>query len=483
MASITSLGTGSGLDLEGIITKLMTVERIPVNNLDAQEASYQAKISAFGALKGGVSALETSAHGLASATLFAGKSTSLSDASVVSASANSAASAGSYDIEVVDVAKAHAIASQGFANLTSNISAVDGKLKIELGTFSAGVYTPDPDKTAVTIDITATDSSLNTIRDKINEANAGVKANIVYVGNDGYKLVVTSNATGASNSIRITALDSSGTVPLTDNTDIAKLSYDPTASAGSGNEYTVSTDAQDAHLKIDGLDIYRSSNTIADAITGITLNALKAGTSTLKVTQNIASVTDAVSAFVKSYNDLNTQLRGLTAYDTQKKTGALLFGDSTARSLEATLKKMISYVFPGSTTSPRSLSDIGVAMQRDGSLTFDAGQLQSAMESSPTTISELFASTGAAGKGLGAYIDGELKSIVADGGILAARNDGLARSVKDIGNRRDTLNTRLAAIEKRYRAQFTALDTLIASMQQTSQYLTTQLSALSSSTK
>lgn len=482
MASITSLGTGSGLDLEGIITKLMAVERTPINNLDTQEASYQAKFSAFGTLKGGVSALETAAHNLASATLFAGKSASSSDSAVIAASANTAATAATYSLEVVDTAKSHGIASQAFASLTSNLSAVDGKIRIELGTFDGGVYTPDPDTTAVTIDISAADSSLNTIRDKINDANAGVRANVVYVGDDGYKLTLTSTSTGASNSIRLTTLDSTGTVVLDDNTELARLSFDPTATAGTGKEFTVSTTATDAHVRIDGLDIYRNSNTISDAITGVTLNVREAGTATLTVSQDTDSASTAIAGFVKAYNDLNTQLRSLTAYDAEKKTGALLFGDSAARALQAALSKIVTYAFPGGSTSPRSLSDIGVAKQRDGSLTFDASQFEAAMESSPSTVSDMFTASGSSGDGVGVYIDAELKSLLATGGILSARTDGLTRSIDDIDDRRDRLNLRLAAIEKRYRAQFTALDTLIASMQQTSQYLTQQLAALTAST-
>ncbi len=482
MASITSLGTGSGLDLEGIITKLMAVERIPINNLDTQEASYQAKISAFGTLQGGVSALESAAHSLASATLFAGKSATSSDATVIAASANTAATAGTYSLEVVDTAKSHAIASQAFASLTSNVSTIDGKIRIELGTFSGGTFTADPDKTSATIDISATDSSLSTIRDKINDANAGVRANIVYVGEDGYKLTLTSTSSGAKNSIRLTTLDSSGTVTLNNNADLAQLSFDPEASAGAGKEFTVSTEATDAHVRIDGLDVYRGSNTISDAITGLTLNVLKAGTTTLKVSQDTNAASSAVASFVKAYNDLNTQLRGLTAYDAQNKTGALLFGDGTARALQETLNKVVSYAFPGSALSPRTLSDIGVSKQRDGSLEFDASRLVAAMEASPTTVSDLFTSTGSTGSGIGVYIDTELKSLLGSGGILSARTDGLSRSVSDIDDRRERLNLRLVAIEKRYRAQFTALDTLIASMQQTSQYLTQQLSALTAST-
>ena len=122
----------------------------------------------------------------------------------------------------MDRAQTQAISSQAFASITSDIGLADGKIKIELGTFSGGAFTADPDKTATTIEIDQTASSLEEIRDAINNANAGVRANLVYVGDAGYKLTLTSKDTGAKNSMRLTVLDASDVV-LNDNTGLARL--------------------------------------------------------------------------------------------------------------------------------------------------------------------------------------------------------------------------------------------------------------------
>jgi flagellar hook-associated protein 2 len=491
MASITSPGIGSGLDVNGIISKLMAVEQQPLTKLDTKEASYQAKLSAMGTLKGAFSAVQTAAQALTSTSLFGAKSATSSDTSVLTSSANTAATAGTYSVGVVKLAQAQSIASQGFASLSTDLIALGGsnaKIKIELGTYTAATttpvapatYVPDPAKAAVTIDIDATSSSLEDIRDKINAANAGVSANIVNDGSSsGYKLVINSTSTGAKSSIRLTTLDSTGTTPLPDNVGLSQIAFDPLASSPA-NRYSISKIAQDAELTIDGLTITRSSNTISDVITGVTLTAIKAGTSTLTAKQDTGSVATAVNAFVKAYNDSNSQLRDLTSYNSETKQAALLFGDSTARGLQSAMKDMINYVFPGGSSGLRSLSDIGVSIQRDGSLQFNSTKLTSALESSPSKVSDLFTSTSASSLGLASKMNASLKSMLSTSGLFASRTDGINRSITDLTSQRERLALRLTGIEKRYRAQFSALDTLVSSMQQTSQYLTQQLANLPS---
>jgi flagellar hook-associated protein 2 len=482
MATISSAGIGSGLDINGIITKLMAVEQRPLTALDTKEAAFQAQLSAYGSLKGAVSSLESAAATLTSSSLFGSMGATSSDSTVISASANSAAKSGTYAMEVVGLAKADSIASQqNFISHTSAISTIDGQIKIELGTLTGGVFAADSATPAKTISITAANSSLDSIRDAINSANAGVRANVVYVGSAGYKLTMTSTDTGASKSIKLTTMDSSGNV-IANNTDLAKLSYDPAKAAGAGNEYTVTSVAQDAHIKVDGLDLYRASNTITDAVTGLTIKATKIGIATLTVAQDSASITAALGKFVTNYNDLNKQLRSLTAYDASTKTASTLTGDSGARSLQTALRSMINYTF-GTSTTLKNLSDVGVRIQKDGSLAFDPSKLSTALQNSPSEVASMFTATTGT-KGIAVRIDATLSSLLdSTTGLLATKTNGISRTIKDIGKQRDELNLRLTQIEKNYRTQFTALDTLVASMQQTSAYLTQQLASLTSLSK
>jgi flagellar hook-associated protein 2 len=487
MATISSAGIGSGLDINGLITKLMAVEQQPLTALATKEAGFQAKLSAYGSLKGAVSALQTAAHALKSSSLYTSMSAKASDSTVASASAVSTAVAGTYGLTVTALAKSQSLATKAdFSSHTSDISTIDGKIKIELGTFTAGAFTADSTKNPVTIDVTAGSSSLDDIRDQINSINAGVRASVVYVGKnaggtDVYKLALTAKDTGAANSMRITVMDSSDVV-LTDNTGLAQLSYDPTKAAGAGNEFDVKVPAQDAQLSIDGIAITRGSNTITDAITGVTLSLLKESTTNLTITKDNASVSAAINTFVKAYNDVNTLAHDLSAYNSDTKTAAVLTGDSGVRSLQTTLRQMIGYTTGTSTATVRNLSAVGITMQRDGSLEFNASKFDAAVAKSSSDVAALFSDDTTTSKGVAVRMSTILDAMLASNGLISSRTDGINSSIKDIGKQRDALNLRLTAIEKRYRTQFSALDSLVASMQQTSSFLTQQLASLTKAT-
>lgn len=485
MASITSSGIGSGLDVTGLISQIMAVEKRPLTALDTKEAGYQSKLTTYGTLKGAVSSLQSAARALKSTTLYSSMSAKSSDATVFGASANTAAQNGTYSIQVVERAQSQAISSQGFASLSDDVLPVAGgagKIKIELGTFASGLFTADGTKTPVTLDIPEASSSLNDIRDAINNANVGVRANLVYVGDGAtpYKLTLTSTDTGAKSSFKLTVMDASSVVK-NDNTGLAKLSFNPEAVAGAGKEFDVNTAAQDAHLKIDGLDAYRTTNSISDAITGVTLSLVAKGTSTLTVTKDAGSAKTAVDTFVKAYNEISKQLSEATAYNASTKQASVLTGDGGARSLQSTLREMLGYSRASTGSTVSTLSDLGVTMQRDGTLAFNTAKFDAAMASSTTNVGDLLSSTSTAAPGLAVRMTTVLDSILSSNGVLASRTEGINRSITDIGRQRESLSRRLDKIEQRYRAQFTSLDTLVSSMKKTSDYLTQQLASLSSS--
>lgn len=481
MASISSAGIGSGLDVNGIVTQLMAVEKQPLTALDTKEAGYQSKLTTFGTLKSSVASLQSAARALKSSTLYVSMSAKTGNSDIFSASANTAAQSATYSLQVVDRAQAQAIASQAFSSITTDVGVANGKIKIELGTFTGGVFTADPDKTATTIEIDATSSSLEEIRDAINDSGAGVRANLVYVGNNEYKLTVTSEDTGAKNSIKLTVLDTSDVVQ-NNNTGLARLSFDPAATAGTGNEFNVNTTAQDAHFRIDGLDVYRTTNSVSDAITGVTLSLTGVGTTTLTVSKDTVSAKSALDAFVKAYNDVAKQLREATSYNASTKQASVLTGDSGARSLQTALREMIGYSRSSAGSSYSTLSDLGVALQRDGSLVFTASKFEAAMASSTTNVGDLLSSTSTTLPGIAVRMTTALDGILSSTGLLASRTEGINRSITDVNRQRETLARRLVQIEARYRKQFSALDTLVASMQKTSQYLTQQLANLPSTT-
>lgn len=454
MASISSPGLGSGLDINGIITKLMQVESQPLTALAQKEAGHQAKLSAYGSMKGALSTLQTAARALTSSSTFTGRTANVSDTSVLSAAASATAAAGSYDIAVSKLAKAHALRS----NIDFGSDTFDsGVLRITIGS-----------GTSKNIDLGAI-NTLAGIRDAINLAKAGVTASIV---NDGTadRLILNSNTTGATGAITIEA-------PASNNDGTRRLS-----DLISANLVEIQP-AQNAELTINGLTITRPTNTITDAITGVTLNLVKADIATppsskLTVTQNTGASSAAINAFVKAWNDAIGQIKSLTAYDLANKKASTLTGDSAARSIQTQMNNLISAKVTGLAAGVATLSDIGITIQKDGKLATDATKLQAALDNRDLDLSKLFGSTDSNNKGIALRFTEMLEGAIGATGLINSRTTGITASIKDIQKRGEALQLRLAQIEKRYRAQFSALDTLVASMNQTSNYLTQQLANL-----
>ncbi|MBS1186263.1 MAG: flagellar hook protein FliD [Burkholderiaceae bacterium] len=386
MASITSTGIGSNLDIESIITKLMTAERQPITSLQTKEASYQSKVSAFGTLKNSLSTFQAAVKTLSSASAFRGTTSSIADSTIATVSSSSSATTGSYSLKVSKLAQAQTLVATGQASTSAAIGT--GTITISLGSVSStdGSYTSTSSKT-ITVD--SSNNSLTGIRDAINDAGLGVTASIV---NDGsgtpYRLTLTANNTGSSNVIKVSASDTSGSA-LSD-----LLTYDP-ATTGTKNLSQTSA-AQDAELEINGIAIKKSSNSITDAITGVTLNLLKTNSTTtsISVSRDTTSVTSAVNNFVSAYNTISNTLKQAMAYDADTKTAAILNGESSVRSIQTQLRAVLNTPIEGGASALTLLSQVGVTTQKDGTLSVDSTKLQKALSTNFNDFAGLFAVAG-----------------------------------------------------------------------------------------
>jgi flagellar hook-associated protein 2 len=459
MAALSSPGIGSGLDINGIVSKLMQVESQPLTALKAKEASYQAKLSAFGILKGALSSLQKAAQTLATTSTFTGMSASVSDSSVFTATAANLAAAGSYDIAVTRLAKAHSL----YTNVDYGSDTFDsGTLRIAIGAGGS-------------VDIAVPAGlTLSGIRDAINDAQAGVTASII---NDGSadRLLLTSQTTGTAGTIGFTA-------PATHNDGTRRLTDLV------GANLSTAQPAQDAELSINGLAITRTSNTIDDAIPGVTLTLLKADASTppvarLTVAANTSAVTSAINAFVKAYNDAVGSIKQLTAYDAANKKASVLTGDGTVRGIQLQLGNLVFASVSGLSGGIARLSDLGIAVQKDGTLTLDSGKLSAALADRAKDVATLFTQTTPGNEGIAVRFKNLLDGILEQSGPIASRTNGINATIKDLQQRADAWNQRLTRIEARYRTQFTALDSMLASMTQTSNFLQQQIANLTKSNK
>jgi flagellar hook-associated protein 2 len=401
--TLSSPGIGSGLDVQGIVDKLMAVESQPLNDLDTRQTRVQSQISAYGNLKAALASLQTAVHALAAPAPFQSTKATVANTTVASATTAAGAVAGRYSLEVSTLAQNHKLASSGFAAVSDTVGS--GTLTFNFGTYSGGTFTPNATAGSRTVTIAPGQSSLAGIRDAVNAANIGVTASIINDGSaNGERLVFTSNNAGADQSLKISVADDDAA--NTDAAGLSQLAYDPAAAAGSGRNLTETRAAQDATFTLDGIAIRSSSNTVTDAIAGVTLNlaATNVGSPTsVSVAQDAGPDTTAVQSFITAYNALQTTIGNVTKYDATNKQASVLTGDSTVRLVQSQLRSLIGGAVTGASSTLNTLSSIGISTQSDGTLALDTTKFSAALASDASSVSRLFSSTAVTSDSLVAF--------------------------------------------------------------------------------
>lgn len=477
MATISSPGIGSNLDVKSIVSQLMAIERQPLALLDTKEASFNAKLSLFGTLKSTLFTFLSTAQNLNISSAFKTLKATVADSSALGATVTGAAEPTSYNIEVQKLAQPARLLSPdpGYASSTTAVGS--GTLTLTLGTYTdPTTFVSNPAKNAVTLTIDSSNNTLAGIRDAINASTAGVSAVIINTGSSNF-LLLTSKETGAANALKITATEDVGEEGL------AELVYDPTTPGASKLIETVA--AQDAVIEIDGISVTRSSNTISDAINGVTLMLTKEmtlGTTTkLTLSRDNAGAKTAIDAFVKAYNDLNKLITDATAYNLSTGKGSILTGDASVRSIQSQLRRALSGAIEGAPAGLSTLSQAGITFQRDGTLVVDSSKLDGVLANATLDLSKLFITTGTT-TGYASRISTLVGNMVMGAnGTVNNRIDSINSSIRRIGVDRNTANAHLEKTELSYLAQFSALDVLLGKMTSTSNYLTQQFNALTTS--
>jgi len=478
MSSVSSLGVGSNLDLSGLLDKLAAAESQPLVALQKQQVSYTAKLSAYGSLQNALSSFQAAATSLSKATLFQGVKAASSAADVLTASADSTAVAGTYAVNVTQLAQAQSLVSGGVASTTSAIGAgaastvtiafgaIAGTLNPTTGTYDAGAaFTADAARTPVSLTIDSTNNTLAGIRDAVNKTTGiGVTASIV---NDGTtnRLVLTSTSTGQKSSMSISVSGDAAVGSL--------LANDPTAAQNLRQTVT----GTDAALTVNGIAVTSATNTVVSSVQGVTMTLAKTGLSSLTVSRDTASVESAVGAFVNAYNSLQGTAAQLTRYDVAKKTGSALVGDSTLRSIQTGIRAALNTPQAGAL---KVLSSVGVSFQKDGSLAFDATKLRSAFADNRDAVVELFAGTGG-NTGFGTQVAALVGTYTVAGGKLSNATAGVNSTLKSLDTRYAATEVSVQAKVARYRAQFNQLDMMMAKMNSTTSYLTQQFASMNAS--
>lgn len=459
MASISSAGLGSGLDVNGLVSQLVAAEKAPTSGrLTTRETRVQSLLSAYGTLKSSVAEFQDALKKLKQPATFSSHSASSSDTDLLKVSAGTSAVPATYSVKVEAVAQTQKLASAGYASAATAVGT--GRLDIAAGGKNFSV------------NIDSGNQSLAGIRDAINSAsgNPGVKATLV-TASTGTHLVITAAGSGAAQAVKMTAVTGVG-----DSGDLAQLNYDPLALS---NPMTVKSEARDARINLDGFTLTSATNTFSDAIAGLTLTVVDADPDTtleVKVDQDRAASRQAIDQFVSGYNKLRSTLNSLTAFNASTKSAGQLQGDSTTMQLASTLRNEINTALAGADVDLDTLAELGISSAaKGGTLSVDSTRMDKVLSTRFDDVAKMFSGD----SGFAARLNSSLDRFTASQGSIQSRTDSLQAQAKSLSAQRDALELRMSKLESRYLAQFTALDKLMSGLSSTSSFLTQQLSNLS----
>ncbi|WP_301117187.1 flagellar filament capping protein FliD [Pusillimonas sp. (ex Stolz et al. 2005)] len=451
--AISSIGVGSGLPLDQLLTDLRNSENQALALIQKKQDSEQSRLTAYGRIQSSIEALKTAAEKLGKDDTYGGLKTSVSG-DAFTASATNKAIAGQYDIRVETLASAQSLVTNGVADRAQAIG-TGGTITIELA-----------DGTTQSIELGSEDTSINGLIKAINQADPslGVRATVI---NDGgaepHRLLLTATATGENAAVSRITVD--------DNAQLeALIGFD----SSGANPNIQEQKANNATLFINGIEISSQTNQVENAIEGVTLTLTKADESaTLKVERDDAGTTQAIKAFVTAYNNLQSTIKSLTSYDVEAQQGSALTGDTLARRAQAATRDALNGFSSEGTL--RTLSQLGITTNpTTGQLEVNDEKLSAGIKDHLGDVQRLLAGEG----GLAERFKATTENFLGSKGYIQSAKDGADRTLANLQRQYDDTSARIDAKMENYRRQFTALDSMMAQMSSVSSYLTQQLSML-----
>ncbi|RPH21579.1 flagellar filament capping protein FliD [Buttiauxella warmboldiae] len=466
MASVSSLGVGSNLPLDTLLTNLSTAEKGRLTPITAQQSSYSAKLTAYGSLKSAIEKFQTANTALNDAAIFKSSIASSSTADL-GVSTGAGAAAGKYTISVTQLAQAQSLATAGKSSATdkqSNVLSTDRKLVINQ---------PGREK-PLEIQLSDDQTSLNGIRDAINTADGGVSASVIKNKDGEFQLVISSAETGVENAMTISV---TGDTKLND-----LIGYDSKTTTG-GLSQTVA--AQNAQLTINNIQVESASNTVKDTPEGVTLTLNKEVTNaTVSVNKTNEKSTAAIKSWVDAYNSMLDTFSSLTKYSaveagaSQSSGNGVLLGDSVIRIIQTGIRSQFTTGDTGSNFS--TLSQMGIAQDpTTGKLKIDNDKLSTALTKNSVDTQKLLVGDGKT-TGITTTTANLVKNYLADDGIIDSATTSINATLKSLTKQYLNVSSSIDDTIARYKAQFTQLDTMMSKLNNTSSYLTQQLSSKSS---
>jgi len=439
--AITAAGVGSGLDINGIVTQLMQLERQPVFKLQSQVRSYESQLSAYGKIRSALSSFESAMEGLGSLDKFKVFAAASSDESIVTASADSSAASGIYSVDVLRLAQNHKLGSSE----TDLADTFSGNLDITIG--------------GETLSVNTNGLTLTGIRDAINadSSNPGLTATIINTGGTSQRLILTSDESGTANSITV---DETAVNNVTQGITGSALGL-AIANRDKDGVLLGSTAELDASYTIDGYALTASSNDASGVIDGITLSLKDLGTSTLNLSRDTEAIKESAQEFVDAYNNLYSTLNQLGKNE--------LSGDSSVRSIQSAVRSVYNTAPVGLTGSFSSLVQIGLNSDaKTGELSLDSADFEQALDTDFQSVAELFANDD---QGFAFRLADIADTLLENDGIVKSREEGIRSRIDNAEDDILSWEARLELKETALRAKYAGLDAMIGSMQSTMSFV------------
>jgi flagellar hook-associated protein 2 len=467
VASSSSSGAagGSVIDVSQLVSELVSATQSPQESIISnQTQSVTAQISAVGTLQSALSTFQSSLSALDTPEAFGTESATSSNTTAFTATAGSDAVLGTYSVSVTQLAQAQQLVSTAFAGGSSAPTGT-GTLQLSLG------------GTSFSVTVNSSNDTVAGIAAAINSAtgNPGIEASVV-TGTDGAHLVLTSSLTGASNTIQVSETDGG--------TGLSGLTY------GTGNtaNYTEPTGGtpQDAKFSIAGVAYTSPSNTVTDALSGVTLSLTgtttttsSSGTTTdtpasLTVATNTSDIETNIQSFVSAYNTMQSSLASLGSYNSTTDTAGPMMGNPLLLGIQNELNSALYSIVDTGSSTYNSLASIGITTNSDGSLSLNQATLGTALSSDYGAVSQLFSGT----SGVATALNSQITSDLGSAGPISTTSQTLVQRENALTEQSDQLQQQMNALSASLTQQYSSLNTLLSSLQTTSSYLTQAFASL-----
>lgn len=439
MASISFSGIGSNIDFDTIRDAILAQRAVPITKMQTKVNNYTNRTAALKQINGALAGLTSAAEELQNRDLGTGRIAGNDAALVATATATSAANLGGFELNVARLATSLTQTSRSFAAKTTPILAGGAtEATFELRT---GGETPGAE-----IRIDSTSNTLEGLRNAINAKNIGITATIVDVRGDGseQQLVLSSKESGAKGRVELVETSATGTGA---NLNLRSL-----------NPPDGDFSKLNAEFSVNGLTLTRPTNTITDAVDGVSLTLKKAGSAGLNVTQS-GEIENKLRAFVNAYNSVQSLIGAQYQKDSKSRPTGILAGDPTLRSIQQQLTSVVNGINDRNGGAFNSLSQIGITTQSDGQLDFDSGvyseklntasaDLRALLFGKTTAEKGVFQNLSTISKGLSDSVTGSVQAAITGyESSISALNTTISKRSENIAALRVSLTKRFSAAD------------------------------------